>query len=478
MKRGFCVVVTAVVLVFGLANVEAADQPNVLIIMADDCTFSDLPLYGGQNAKTPNIDRLASEGLTFNKAYLASAMCQPCRAELFSGQYPMRNGCAWNHSASRSVTTSMPQHLGKVGYRVGIAGKVHVKPQSAFPFEKVGGFDPSCVRNPTNDHDLTSLEEFVTRDADSPFCLVVALVEPHVPWVMGDASQYPEKKIKLPPHIADTLRTRQDFASYLAEITYMDGQVGEILETLDKSGRSDDTLVLFTSEQGSQFPGCKWTNWDTGLHTALIARLPGVTNPGKRTDALVQYADVLPTLLDLAGSPVKNGELDGSSFLSVIRGEEDSHREFVYGMHNNIPEGPAYPIRTITDGTWRYIRNLTPDELYIEKHLMGLQGKAALNNPYWATWIWDSHSNARTYDLVKRYMHRPAEQLYLTADDPSEMSNLAGEQQHAAVLSRLSKELDRWMAAQGDPGIAQDTQQSIEAARRGKHRFTPPAASK
>ncbi|MFT4556122.1 MAG: sulfatase family protein [Planctomycetales bacterium] len=465
----------AVILAASLVTaISAADQPNVLIIMADDCTFSDLPLYGGENAKTPNIDRLASEGLTFNKAYLSSAMCQPCRAELFSGQYPMRNGCAWNHSASRPETTSMPQHLGKLGYRVGIAGKVHVKPQSAFSFEKVGGFDPSCVRNPTNEHDLTSLREFVTRDADSPFCLVVALVEPHVPWVMGDVSQYPQKKIKLPPHIADTLRTRQDFASYLAEITYMDGQVGEILETLDKSGRSDDTLVLFTSEQGSQFPGCKWTNWDTGLHTALIARLPGVTTAGKRTDALVQYADVLPTLLDLAGSPVKNGELDGSSFLSVIRGEQDSHREFVYGMHNNIPEGPAYPIRTVTDGTWRYIRNLTPDELYIEKHLMGLQGRAALNNPYWATWIWDSHSNSRTYDLVKRYMRRPPEQLYRTADDPFEMHNLADDKDHSAVLNRLSKELDRWMALQGDPGIPQDTQESIGAARRGKHRFFPP----
>lgn len=456
----------------------AAGQPNVLIIMADDCTFSDLPLYGGQNAKTPNIDRLASQGLTFNKAYLSSAMCQPCRAELFSGQYPMRNGCAWNHSASRPETTSMPQHLGKLGYRVGIAGKVHVKPQSVFPFEKVGGFDPSCVRNPTQEHDLTSLQEFVTRDSKEPFCLVVALVEPHVPWVMGDVTQYPQKKIKLPPHIADTLRTRQDFASYLAEITYMDGQVGEILETLDKSGRSDDTLVLFTSEQGSQFPGCKWTNWDAGLHTALIARLPGVTPVGKRTDALVQYADVLPTLLDLAGSPSTNGQHDGNSFLPVIRGEQDTHREFVYGMHNNIPEGPAYPIRTVTDGTWRYIRNLTPDELYVEKHLMGLQGRAALNNPYWATWIWDSHSNERTYDLVKRYMHRPAEQLYHTVDDPSEMSNLAGEEQHADVQSRLSEELDRWMASQGDPGIPQDTQKSIEAARRGKHRFFPPAAGK
>ena len=468
----FCLAVVSGVFSLSPA-VEAADRSNVLIIMADDCTFSDLPLYGGQNAKTPNIDRLAAEGLTFNKAYLSSAMCQPCRAELFSGQYPMRNGCAWNHSASRPETTSMPQHLGKLGYRVGIAGKVHVKPQSAFPFEKVGGFDPSCVRNPTQDHDLTSVREFVTRDSSEPFCFVVALVEPHVPWVMGDASQYPQKKIKLPPHIADTLRTRQDFASYLAEITYMDGQVGEILETLDKSGRAKDTLVLFTSEQGSQFPGCKWTNWDAGLHTALIARLPGVTTAGKRTNALVQYADVLPTLLDLAGEK-RDDSLDGTSFLPVLRSEKDSHREFVYGMHNNVPEGPAYPIRTVTDGNWRYIRNLTPDELYIEKHLMGLQGRAALNNPYWATWVWDSHSNERTYNLVKRYMHRPAEQLYRLADDPSEMKNLAGVSEHASVQKRLSSELDRWMKSQGDPGVAQDTQKSLSAARKGQHRFFPP----
>ena len=85
----------------------------------------------------------------------------------------------------------------------------------------------------------------------------------------------------------------------------MDGQVGEILDSLDKSGRADDTLVLFTSEQGSQFPGCKWTTWNTGLHTALIARWPGAVDPGRRTDALVQYADVLPTLLDLAGKKIR-----------------------------------------------------------------------------------------------------------------------------------------------------------------------------
>ena len=139
------------------------------------------------------------------------------------------------------------------------------------------------------------------RDAKQPFCLVVALVEPHVPWVMGDPSQYTPAKLKLPPNIADTPRTRQDFAKYLAEITYMDGQVGEILDTLKATGEERNTLVLFTSEQGSQFPGNKWTNWNTGVHTALVARWPGQVPAGKRTDALVQYADILPTLVDAAG---------------------------------------------------------------------------------------------------------------------------------------------------------------------------------
>ena len=316
MRKHHNIVLAALLIAFS-STITAAKTPNVLIIMADDCTHNDLPLYGGQNAKTPNIDALAASGLTFNKAYLASAMCQPCRAELFTGQYPMTNGCAWNHPASRPDMASMPQHLQPLGYRVGIAGKIHVKPASVFPFEKVSGFDPSCVRDPTNAHNLQGVRQFMAEDL-SPFCLVVALVEPHVPWVMGDPSAYPPKKIKLPPNVADTPRTREDFGKYLAEITYMDSQVGELLQTLEDVGKADDTLVLFTSEQGSQFPGCKWTNWDTGLHTALVARWPGKITAGKRTDAIVQYCDVLPTLIELAGSSPDPGEFDGMSFRSVL----------------------------------------------------------------------------------------------------------------------------------------------------------------
>ncbi|QDU36981.1 Choline-sulfatase [Maioricimonas rarisocia] len=470
--RSLCLLLATLILPgLCLSTGNAAERPNVLIIMADDCTYNDLPAYGGQNARTPNIDQLVRQGLTFNRAYLGEAMCQPCRAELYTGQYAMRNGCAWNHSASRPTTKSLPHHLGPLGYRVGIAGKVHVKPAKAFPFEKVQGFDQNCVRNPTQPHDLEAIRTFMQKDPQQPFCLVVALVEPHVPWVMGDASQYPPAKIKLPPNIADTPRTRQDFGRYLAEITYMDGQVGEILQALEETGKADETLVLFTSEQGSQFPGCKWTNWDTGLHTALIARWPGHVPAGERTDAVVQYADVVPTLIEVAGADVPDEGLDGRSFLTVLTGEAEGHREYAYGMHNNIPEGPAYPIRTITDGRYRYIRNLMPNEIYIEKHLMGMRGDGSLNNPYWSTWVRDSWENPHIYMLVKRYMSRPAEQLYLTADDPYEMTNLAGDPAHAEVQARLSAELDRWMKEQGDPGAAQDTQEAIQAARQGRHLY-------
>ena len=453
--------------VFLIGQAATPEKPNFLLILADDCTYNDLPLYGGENAKTPNLDRFASQGLTFNRAYVSSSMCQPCRAELYSGLYPMGNGCAWNHSGCRPEITGMPQALGKLGYRVGLAGKTHIRPAEVFPFEKVEGFDPNCVRNPTLDHDLRPIKQFISGEKDQPFCLVIALTEPHVPWVMGDASQYPPRKLKLPPNIADTPRTREDFSKYLAEITYMDAQVGDILDTLKRVGKEDDTLVLFSSEQGSQFPGCKWTTWDTGLHSALIARFPARIEAGKRTNALVQYADILPTLLEIAGAE-PNG-LDGRSFHTVLRGKEKKHRAYVYGMHNNFPEGPPYPTRTISDGRYRLILNLTPGELFIEKHLMGLKGNAVLNNPYWATWVRDSWAKPEIYKLVKRYQSRPPVSFYHTLKDPYEMNDLAGGPKYQTKMKEMREELEAWMKREGDPGAWLDSREAQQAAKSGEH---------
>lgn len=457
-----CLFVGLVSVSFTWSSVAAAaEKPNVLIVMADDATFRDLPLWGGKNVKMPNLDHLASEGLVFDQAYLSISMCLPCRTELNTGLYPVRSGACWNHSAARPGTKSMAHYLGDLGYRVGIAGKTHLVPTSVFPYEMIEGYQRNCVA-PTAEHDPQYIREFMSRDDDQPFCLVVGLVLPHVVWTVGDPSHFKPKALKLPPNLADLPQTRQDFARYLAEIEYLDKQIGEILETLEGTGHAKETLVLFTSEQGAQFPGCKWTNWDVGVHTGVVIRWPGKIAPGGRTDAMIQYADVLPTLIEAGGGTVNPADFDGTSFLPVLLGKKDTHRQYTYAMHNNVPEGPPYPIRSIRDTEFRYIRNLTPDEIYIERHIMGVEA----HNPYWAKWMYMSGEKEQAYDLIKRYMRRPAEQLYHTAKDPYEMTNLADDPAYADVKARLSAELDRWMQSQDDPGIALDTKEALQAARK------------
>ena len=442
-----------------------ASRPNVLIIIGDDATFSDLPLYGGTNVKTPHIDGLARQGLTFNNAYLAEAMCQPCRSELYTGLYPMRNGCCWNHSGSRPGTRSLPHYLGDLGYRVGLAGKIHVTPRSCYPFEMVEGAERGCVSQ-TAKLDPAPIGAFMARDARQPFCLTVALVVPHCPWTVGDASHFKAKQLDLPPYLADTQATREDVTKYLAEIEVLDQQVGILLKTLADAGQADRTLVLFTSEQGSQLPACKWTNYDQGVHTAMVARWPGRITPGRRTDAMIQYADVTPTLIEAAGGDPAKGNFDGTSFLPVLLGTTSEHRRYAYHMHNNVPEGPPYPIRSVRDTRYHYIRNLKPENLYIEKHVMG----QFQWHDYWPSWMFASTDSEHTYQMLERYMRRPAEQLFDTQTDPHELKNRADDPALAEVKQRLSAELDRWMKDQGDPGADLDTFAALTARRKEARR--------
>jgi len=438
--------------------------PNVLIIMADDATYNDLPLYGGVNVKTPNIDQLAREGLTFNKAFLSMSMCVPCRAALYTGLYPVRNGVCWNHAPARNGIRSIVNYLGNIGYRIGISGKIHASPREVFPFEIVEGIERDCVSE-TAHYDDRELSEFISRDKKQAFCLVAALVVPHIPWTVGDPSHFVPGDLELPPYLADTPETRKQFTRYLAEIEVLDQQVGSLIKMLEESGQADRTMVIFTSEQGAQFPSCKWTNWNTGVHTGFVVRWPGMAEAGRHTDAMIQYVDVLPTLIEAAGGNPDEGGFDGSSFLAVIKGERDEHREFAYFMHNNIPEGPPYPIRSVTDGKYHYIRNLQAENLYIEKHVAARMPL----NPYWDSWMFQCWEDEHTLAMLQRYMIRPPEQLYLLDLDPNEIEDLADDPGHQHALQRLSDELDRWMKIQGDPGASIDTKNVWEEARKGNH---------
>src|SRR4030042_4810332 len=148
-RRDICRTLVLLFAAMAVAEAHAAadknrGQPNFLTVIADDVTYTEIGCDGGANVKTPHIDRLAEEGVKFNYAYLAMAMCAPCRQELYSGLYPMRSGAAWNHSQSKPGTKSVCHHLRALGYRVGLAGKQHINPRQAYPFDNVPGFERAC----------------------------------------------------------------------------------------------------------------------------------------------------------------------------------------------------------------------------------------------------------------------------------------------------------------------------------------------
>jgi uncharacterized sulfatase len=449
----------------GLRGASAAEtpgvKPDILVIIADDLTHSEVGCYGGRNVKTPNIDRLAGEGMRFTHAYAAMAMCTPSRTELYTGLYPVRSGAVWNHSATQPGTESICHFLGGLGYRVGLTGKKHILPRKTFPFVNVPGFEPNCVAL-TADYNCDGIREFMSSPPEQPFCLVVASTHSHMPWSTGNPERFDRAAIQLPPNFADTPEMRLDFSKYLAEIALFDQQVGDILKALEETGRADNTLVLLTTEQGAQFPFSKWTCWEQGLHTALIARWPGKVPPGTETDALVQYADVAPTLIEAAGGDAVIRNLDGISFLDVLRGRSDGHRTYVYGLHNNVPEGPAYPIRTIRSGEYRYILNLTPAAQYYEKHMEFPEEETS----WWASWKKAAVTgDAHALEMLNRYRSRPEEQLYKSDEDPYEMTDLARSPEYAAVKAELRAQLDLWMTRQSDPGAELDSRELLDANR-------------
>lgn len=435
---------------FADQSVKSEDQrPNIIIVMADDLDSRQLSCYGGQNIDTKHIDQLASEGLKFNSIIASEAMCVPTRASLFTGLYPAKHGAYRNHKPVYPQLKSIVHYLNAVGYRVGLAGKDHVtKPVAVFPFDRVGGFEANCV-SATDEYSLDSVKNYIQQK--DPFCLFVMSINPHAPWTVGDPAEFDPSKLKLSPHWVDTDLTRKQFCRYLAEVRRLDNQVGDLVNVLKESGKEDNTIVIFLGEQGPQFPGGKWTLFDNGQKSSMIVKWPGKIKARTETDAIVQYEDITPTLLDIAGGkPI--AALDGFSFKDVLLNKEAKHRDFAYGIHNNIPEGPAYPIRSIRDLHYKYIRNLTPDSTYYIKYMMNTDNA----NLAWTTWVAKAATDKQAAQRIERIAHRPPVELYDLQKDPYELENLAEKPAYRALLDQYAKELDKWMLAQGDRGTAMD----------------------
>lgn len=444
------------------AQPKSSGKPNVIIIMADDLDSRQLSCYGGKNLRTTHIDALATEGLKFNQIYTSEAMCVPTRASLFTGLYPVRHGSFQNHKPVYDNLKSVGHYLAELGYRVGLTGKDHVtKPKSVFPFEIVKGFEPNCVA-PTDDYELDDVKEYITRDTQ-PYCLFVMSINPHAPWTVGDTTEFDPAKLILPKNWVNTKVTRNQFVKYLAEVRRLDNQVGDITRLLTETGQEKNTIVMFLGEQGAQFPGAKWNLWDEGQKSSMLVKWPGSVKPGTQTDALVQYEDITPTLIDVAGgkpiagpsSPgLSSRGLDGKTFLPVLLGKSTKAREYAYGIHNNIPEGNPYPIRSIRDTRYKLILNLTPDRDYYNRFMMNPQQKD--RNSVWFSWADQATRDPDAKRITERFVKRPAIEFYDTQADPWEFNNLAANPAYQDRIKQFRQKLDEWMKQQGDAGAALD----------------------
>ena len=427
----------AVALGTSAASAADGERPNFLFVIADDCTYRDIGCYGGQ-AHTPNIDRLASEGVRFTHCFQAAPMCSPTRHNIYTGLYPVKSGAYPNHTFAKPGTKSVVHYLKPLGYRVALSGKRHIAPAEVFPFEYIPD-----GKNPNFD----AIDRFMTEcEADeTPFCLFVCSNEPHSPWNKGDASRYPPEKVKLPPYFVDTPETRENMSRYLAEITYYDGQVGECLTLLNKHGCVQNTLVIVVSEQGSGFPFAKWTCYDTGLQSACIARWPGKIEPGTVNQALIEYVDVLPTYIELAGgSPT--AVLDGRSLVPVLSDKADEHKEYVFGEMTTrgiINGSEHFGIRSVRSRQYKYIWNFTPETPF---------RNACTKSSVFESWREKAANDPEAADKVRRYEHRAGEELYDVSSDPYEWNNLSANPEYAKIKNELRTELLAWMEAMGDEG--------------------------
>ncbi|MBI3279706.1 MAG: sulfatase, partial [Acidobacteria bacterium] len=322
-----------------------AQRPtNILLVTADDLGPL-LSCYGEKLIRTPNLDRLASSGVRFQVAYVTQASCSPSRSSIFTGLYPHSTGQYGLTGAGFALhphlhTATIPAVLKKAGYRTGIIGKLHVDPESTFPFDvNQKTFPTRRVREVAS-----AAAAFLNQPARDPFFLMVNYSDPHAFRRENDRTAWyfppqveglPEKPIQpgaatlFPWQQIDTPEQRERTANYYNAILRLDAGMGMLLEELEKAGRANDTLVIFCGDHGPPFARGKTTVYEHGLRVPFVVRWPGVSKP-MVSSAMLSTVDIAPTIFDAAGvqSPVR---MHGRSLRPVVGSARAPWREYLAG---------------------------------------------------------------------------------------------------------------------------------------------------
>lgn len=416
-----------------------ATKPNIVVFLSDDHTLRDSTVYGSKDVRTPHMERLAQAGMTFERAFVASPSCAPSRAALLTGLMPVRNGAEANHSKPKAELKKLPAFLKELGYEVVSFGKVsHYRHTGDYGFDHFAhdGFHEN-VAIPNG------IAWLKARKSDKPLCIFYGTNWPHVPWPETGEGYEPDR-IEVPGQHLDTPATRVSRSKYYAAVARMDRELGDVYDAA-RAVLGANTFFLHTADHGAQWPFGKWTLYDDGIRTPLIVAWPGRIAAGTRSNAMVSWIDILPTLVDVGGGQPP-ADLDGRSFLPVLRGEKKDHRDRIYTTHSSDGRMNIYPSRSVRTGEWKYIRNLRPD-FYFATHVDLVQAEG-----YFATWIEKAKTDPAAAAVLKRYHERPAEELYDLQADPRELRNLATDPKQKARLAVFRAEIDAWMKDNHDQG--------------------------
>ena len=431
-------------------------KPNILFVIADDWSWPHASVYGSDGVvSTPNFDRLARDGVLFTHAFAAAPSCTTSRAAILTGLPIHRLGDGGNQSGRLpSEYRVYPEALEEAGYFVGYCGK---------------GWAPGDVkksgrkRNPAGPR-FKSLAEFLEdRPDEKPFCFWYGSFNPHRPYDRdsGLRAGKDPKAVELPPFLPDEEIIRHDMLDYFVEVQRYDDELGKLLDSLERRGLTEGTLVLATSDQGMPFPRSKTNLYDSGTRIPLAVMWKGTIRGNRTVDDLVGQTDFAPTILEAAGVE-RWSEMTGRSFLDVLMGEADGRvdplRDHVFverERHGACREGDkSYPVRGIRTERYLYLRNLRPellpagDPMYPTK--IGPFGDMD-PGPTKDFYLDHRHTRAVRPYFERATSPRPAEELYDCSIDPWQMNNLADEESHDDEKAKLRKQLDRWMESTGDP---------------------------
>ena len=465
--------------------VSATERPNLILIIADDVSWDDLGCYGNSAARTPNLDKLAAKGRRFDEAYLTASSCSPSRSSVITGRYPHNNGRASElHQPIAAHLPWFPRLLKGAGYYTALVGKHHMtsdqpaggeKPQPA-PFDLVdAGHGPG-----NKGGHATWVKTLQERPKDKPFFGWLASMDAHRDWDADKdwkedlyGPKHAPAKVIVPPFLNDDAETRQDLASYYNEITRLDYFVGQVVAELEKQGALDNTLLLMMADNGRAFPRAKTRLHDSGMKTPFIAHWPaGIGQPGTSSQSLVSAIDVAPTMLGLAQVPVPPS-MQGVSFAPILAKSETVVRQHAFSEHNW--HDYAAHGRAVRSEGFLLIRNNRPQEPW--------QGPAdSVRSPSYLQLRQTRDAGQLTPAQADVFLApRPKEELYRTAADPNQLSNLANDPDYASVKARLVKLLDQWTEQTGDSAPAdvsrdmfdRETGESLYKRRDTSYRGTP-----